>query len=77
MKEELVEHLLKQFEGRLNNHSQRIDRMEAKQAETNVKIDNLCKSIDGLTSVIKWLIGISASTLVGFFIWVIQNNLIR
>lgn len=77
MNDELVEYLLKQFEEKLEQHSRRIDYIENKQAETNIRIDNLCSNIEGLTSSIKWLIAISISTLLGFFIWVIQSNIIK
>lgn len=75
MNEELINHQLEAHERRINNHSERIDRIENRQAETNVRMDNLCKSIDGLTSTMKWFLGGTMSVMVGFFIWVIQENL--
>lgn len=76
MNEELIIHQVKTHEIRINNHGDRIDKLENRQAETNVNIDNLCNNIAGLTSAIKWLVGLGATSLVGFFMWVIQNNLI-
>ena len=75
MNEELVKHQIGVHETRINNHSERIDKLENKQAEMTVKIDNLCNSLDGLTSAMKWLIGLIITSLGAFFIWVIQNNL--
>lgn len=75
MNEELLQHLLKQIEEKLSNYGARIDIIESKQAETNVRIDNLCKSIDDLTSTIKWLMGLIITSLVGFFIFIIEKNL--
>lgn len=75
MNEELIQHQISVHETRINNHSDRIDKIENKQAEMNVKIDNLCNSLDSLTSAIKWLICLGITTLVGFFIWSIQSNL--
>ena len=75
MNEELVKHQIGVHETRINNHSERIDKLENKQAETNIRIDNLCNSLDSLTSVIKWFIGVIITALGAFFIWVIQNNL--
>lgn len=75
MNEELLKHQISVHETRINNHSERIDKLETKQAEMTVKIDNLCNSLDGLTSAIKWLICLGITTLVGFFMWAIQNNL--
>lgn len=75
MNEELLKHQIETHEIRINNHSERIDRLENKQAETNVKIDNLCNSLDSLTSTIKWFIGAIITSLGAFFIWAIQNNI--
>lgn len=75
MNEELVKHQIDTHEIRINNHGERIDRLENKQAETNVRLDNLCSSIDGLTGTMKWLIALIITSLGAFFIWVIENNL--
>lgn len=75
MNEELIQHQIGVHEVRINNHGDRIDKLECKQAEMAAKIDNLCNSLDSLTSAIKWLICLIVTTLVGFFMWVIQSNL--
>ena len=77
MSQELMEHQIGVHEERINSHSKRIDKLENKQAETNVRLDNLCSSLDGLASAIKWFIGLIIGALGAFFIWVIQNNLIK
>lgn len=77
MNEELMQHQINTHETRINNHSERLDRIENKQAETNVKIDNLCNSIQSLTSTMKWFLGLCATSLVGFFMWAIQNNIFK
>lgn len=77
MNEELIKFQLEKHETRLNNHSERLDKMENKQAEINVKLEHLCKSLDGLTNVLKWIAGIAITSLGGFFIWVIQSNLFK
>lgn len=75
MNEELMNHQITVHENRINNHSERIDKLENKQAEMSVKIDNLCESLNGLTSAIKWLIGLGTTSLIGFFMYAIQNNI--
>lgn len=75
MNEELIQHQISVHETRINAHGDRIDKLECKQAEMTVKIDNLCNSLDDLTSAIKWLIGLVITALLGFFIWAIQSNL--
>lgn len=60
-------------ERRLNNHSERIDKLEQYQAKATVQVENLCKQIKALVTTIWSAIGITITTLLGFFIWYIQN----
>lgn len=77
MNSELIDYLLKCFEEKLNNHDRRLDLLENRQAEINVRLENLCNNIEGLTNSIKWLTTIAITTLLGFFIWVIQNSIFK
>jgi len=58
---------------RLNNHSERIDKLEQYQSKSEVEIRNLCEQIKSLVSTIKWSMGLLITSLVGFFIWYIQT----
>lgn len=60
-------------EKRLNNHGNRIDKLEQYQSRTEVKIENLIEQIKSLVSTIKWAMGLTITTLLGFFIWYIQS----
>ena len=73
LNDEVIEYMINQHEVRLNQCIAKIEKIESNQAETNVRIDNLCKSIENLTGAIKWIIGLSLTTFLGFFIWFIQN----
>ena len=73
LNDEVIEYMINQHEVRLNQCIAKIEKIESNQAETNVRIDNLCKSIESLTGAIKWIIGLSLTTFLGFFIWFIQN----
>lgn len=77
MNEEVKEHLLDVHEKRINNHSDRIDKLEQQQCELKVQIQNLVKSIDGLTTSIKWALGLFAGSFVGFFFYAVQNHLFK
>ncbi|MEG0180779.1 MAG: hemolysin XhlA family protein [Peptostreptococcaceae bacterium] len=55
----------------------RVDKLEQGQAEFKVEIKNLCKSIEGLTSILKWVFGFLISGGVGFFFYAIQNHLFK
>lgn len=75
MNEELVMKELDTHERRLNNHSERIDKLEQSNAELKVHIQNLCSNLESLTSAIKYLVGLVVGSLLGFFFYAIQNNL--
>lgn len=75
MNEELLRDKLETHNERLNNHSCRLDKLEQDNASFKVELKNLCDNLKALTSVLKGLIGLGATTLVGFFIYSIENLL--
>lgn len=77
MNEELVKHQLESHEKRLNDHSKEIDELKEGRAASDVKMDNLCERLEAQTKSINWLIGIMATSLLGFFFYVIQTNLFK
>jgi len=58
----------------MNNHSERLDVLEQDRSRTEQKIENLCDQIKSLVSTMKWFMGVLITTLLGFFIWYIQNG---
>jgi len=60
-------------EKRINNHSERIDQLEQFKSSTQIEIKNLIEQIKSLVSTIKWFMGLTFGTLLGFFIWYIQK----
>lgn len=77
MNEELVMKDLKTHEKRLNDHSSRLDKLEQNQARIETQIENLCKSIESLTNTLKWGLGLCASSLIGFFFYIVQQNILK
>jgi hypothetical protein len=77
MNEELIKHQLGIHEKRLNNHSERLDELEKGRAATDVKMDNLCEKLEAQTKSINWLIGLMATSLLGFFFYVIQRGIFK
>lgn len=77
MNEEVKEHMIEVHEKRINNHAERIDKLEQNDVKRDTQIENLCKSIEGLTTSIKWALGLFAGSLVGFFFYAIQNYIFK
>lgn len=73
MNDEFVTKQLDTHERRLNNHGDRIDKLEQYQSRSEVQINNLCDQIKSLVSTIKWSMGLLITVLVGFIIWYIQH----
>lgn len=77
MNEEVKEHMIDVHERRINNHADRLDKLEQNDAKRDIQIENLCKSIEGLISTIKWGAGFILGGIVTFFFYAIQNNLFK
>jgi len=77
MNDELRDHKIEVHEKRINNHSERIDELEKGRAATDVKMDNLCEKLEAQTKSINWLIGLMATSLLGFFFYEIQRNIFK
>ena len=77
MNEEVVKEKLETHERRINNHADRLDKLELHEAARDVKIDNLCEKLEKQTKSINALRGAVATELVGFFFNAIQSGLFR
>ena len=62
---------------RLNNHSERIDKLEQRGSAVDAKIENLCEKIDGLVTTMRWFIGLIVGAFVGFFFYAAQRGLLK
>lgn len=76
-KHKRIDEKLEVHNTRLNNHGERLDKLEQDNASFKTELKNLCDNLKQLTGVLKALIGLGATTLVGFFIYAIENNLIK
>lgn len=73
MNEELIKDKLETHERRLNKHGEILDKLEQDNASFKAELKNLCEDLKQLTSVLKALIGVGATALVGFFIFSVEN----
>lgn len=58
MRDELIEDKVKTHDIRLNNHGDRIDKLEQRAERVDTKIEHLCEQIKNLVSTLKWGFGI-------------------
>ena len=77
MNEELVNHQLEVHDNRLNNHSDRIDKLEQSDVALKIEIKNLCDTIKQLTTIMKWFITVILGAFISFFFYAVQNNIFK
>ncbi len=75
VKHQAIDEKLNIAENRLNNHGQRLDKLEQNAVKLEERLDNLIKQLSSLNSTMKWFIGLLVGSYVGFFFYVIQNKL--
>lgn len=64
-------------ERRINNHSERLDRIELVNGRLEERLDNLIAQLATLNSTMKWFIGLLVASFVGFFFYAIQQGLFK
>lgn len=64
-------------ERRLNNHSERIDRIEQTSGRLEERLENLIKQIAALNSTMKWFMGLMIGAFVSFFFYAAQQGLLK
>jgi len=77
MNDELIKDKLDRDEARLNDHSKRLDKLEQDGRELKTELKNLCDSLKGLTSIMKWFITAIMGAFISFFFYAIQSGLFK
>ena len=72
-KHKRIDERLDVHDTRLNNHSERIDKLEQYQSKTEAQIANLCEQIKNLVTTMRWFMGLIVGSGIGFFIWYVQQ----
>jgi len=75
MNEELIKDKLETHERRINNHSERLDKLEQDGRELKTELKNLCENLKSLTNMIKWFIGAIGGALISFFFYAVQTGI--
>ena len=64
-------------EKRINNHSERLDRIEQVNSKLEERLNNLVNQLEQLNSTMKWFIGLLGGSFVAFFFYAIQQGLFK
>ncbi|MGG7176189.1 hemolysin XhlA family protein [Clostridium paraputrificum] len=77
MNEEHLKEKLFNYDKRIDNHGDRIDKLEQENVGLKMEIKNLCENIKQLTSTMKWFITALGGALVSFFFYAVQSNIFK
>lgn len=75
MNEEKLERIVEMHETRINDHGERLDKLELQSGRLEERIVALCDKLESQTKALSWLIGLAATGLVGFFMHALQNSI--
>lgn len=62
---------------RLNNHSERLDRIEITSSKLETRLDGLIEKLGSLNTILRWFIGLLVGAFVSFFFYAIQKGLFK
>ncbi len=62
-------------ERRLNNHSERIDKLEQNSARLEERLDNLITQLSSLNTLMRWFMGLLIGSFVAFFFYAVQSKI--
>lgn len=72
-----IDEKLELHERRINNHAERLDRIELVNSRLEERLDNLIKQLAALNSTMKWFIGLMVGAFVSFFFYAVQHGLFQ
>ncbi|AZV58821.1 hemolysin XhlA family protein [Clostridium sp. AWRP] len=63
------------YERRLNDHADRLKKLEGRGERVDEKIENLCEQINNLVVTLRWGMGILGASFLGLFIYLLELHL--
>jgi len=72
-----IDEKLELHERMINNHSERLDRIELANSRLEERLDNLIKQLAALNSTMKWFMGLIIGAFVSFFFYAAQRGLLK
>lgn len=72
-----IEYRLDVHDKRLNNHSERLDRIELTSGRLEERISSLIKQLENLNKTMKWFITVIVGAFISFFFYAVQQGLFK
>lgn len=77
VRHERLDEKLETHERRINNHSERLDRIELVNGRLEERLDNLITQLATLNSTMRWFIGSLVGAFIAFFFYMVQQGVLR
>ncbi|GFN35394.1 hemolysin XhlA family protein [Tepidimicrobium xylanilyticum] len=72
-----IDEKLESHERRLNNHSERLDRIELANGRLEERLNSLITQLENLNKTMKWFITALVGAFISFFFYAVQQGLFR
>ena len=72
-----IDYRLDVHEKRLNNHSERLDRIELASSKLEERLNNLIQQLENLNKTMKWFITVIVGAFISFFFYAVQQGLFK
>lgn len=72
-----IDYRLDVTEKRLDNHSERLDRIELVNGRLEERLESLIKQLESLNTTMKWFMGLMVGSFIGFFFYAVQKGLFK
>jgi len=64
-------------ERRLNNHSERLDRIEQVNSKLEERLEGLIQQLSNLNTTMRWFIGLLVGAFISFFFYAVQQGIFK
>ena len=72
-----IDEKLESHERRLNNHSERLDRIELANGRLEERLNSLITQLENLNKTMKWFITAIVGAFISFFFYAVQQGLFK
>lgn len=72
-----IDEKLELHERRLNNHSERLDRLELTNGRLEERLNSLITQLENLNKTMKWFITALVGAFISFFFYAIQQGIFK
>ena len=77
MNNEVIEMKINEHDRKILELDKRMDKNDRENAEFKIQLKHLCDTIQGLTTTIKWFMGLMIGSFVGFFFYAVQKGIFK